>query len=193
MHDFVSADITLLGNFNPYLISPEWVAKQNIWKPNTFHLALGALRKDGVQFRGEDVEWYVSSDRLSISSTKSDCGEMAAQVLLKLPHTPMSAVGANFVFHEASTTKAYPVFEEIRSAIPERLKPQLFRWGAVLHETGVRVDLTFVSGTEGTTISLNHHRKADSTEKAIDACRMFSKDRRHSDSIIDQIVDRKGN
>ena len=192
MAELESANIVLLGNFNPYLISPEWLSKQGIWTVKDVQLALGAFKQDGVQFRSTGTDWHVSSDRLVIASTTLDCGELASKVLSELPHTPMAAVGTNFVFQDISERTQYPVFDRIRETIPKELNSQLLRWGAVLHESEVRIEIAFISGDQGTTISFSHHRTTGSTDEARHAAERFNADKSKSISLIDQILSQKG-
>jgi len=186
-----SANIVLFGNFNPYLITPQWLKEQSIWAADDVQLALGAMQQDGVQFHGDGSAWYVSSDSLVISSTKLDCGSVAVKILEKLPHTPLTAVGSNFEFQDSSDSTQYPVFDEIRRTIPSELNSQLLRWGTVIHEDDVRIEVTFLSGEQGTTIALGYRRSASSIEMARRAASRYGVDRDKSDLLIDQILGRK--
>ncbi|REK43360.1 MAG: hypothetical protein DWQ46_11545 [Planctomycetota bacterium] len=188
MPELESAHITLFGNFNPYLISPEWLDEQEIWNARDVKLALGAVKSDGVLFNGEGTEWFVSSDRLVIASTVLDCGEMALKVLKELPHTPMTAVGANFEFQDNTDERTYPVFEAIRETIPTKVNPQLLRWGVVLHEGGARIEVMLIQGDHGTTLAFNHNRTTASHADACKAVSLFSEDHDRSVSLMKQFL-----
>ncbi len=56
-----SANVVVIGHFNPFLISPEWLSKVKIWEPSEVQLALGALKQDSVRFQGDGVEWIKPS------------------------------------------------------------------------------------------------------------------------------------
>lgn len=187
-----SANIVLLGNFNPYIVSPEWLTEFGIWKARDIHLALGALRQDGVNFLGGGTEWYVSSDQLRIDSLKDNCGEMAVKILEELPHTPVTAVGSNFVFQDETPSMIHPVFDSIRECIHPELKPQLLRWGTLIHKENARVDMTIVTGDQGTTVSINHHRQVTSTEGAKKAASLFLADKRESEILLQQLLGPQG-
>jgi hypothetical protein len=185
--NLASANVILVGNFNPYIISPEWLSQQEIWKPDKIQLSLGALTQEGVEFRGDGTEWLVSSDRMMISSVLENCGNLAKKIIATLPHTPMVAVGSNFTFHEANEpfTK---VLQSIKTHVGDQDNPQLFRWGTILHVDDVRVEMSFVSGEQGTTVNFNYHRPAASTAKATAALGEFESDRLKSQSILERLI-----
>ncbi len=178
-----TANIVVVGNFNPYLISPEWLSSRKIWSSDDIHLALGALRKDGVQFRGGGVEWFVSSDRLIIDSKSVNCGVLAALVLDELPHTPLSAVGMNYTFSADE-----PLVSSISEAITQTIAgSKIVRWGAVLHDSESRTEVTCVTGSEGITFSVNQHRMARTATEAIEAAKKFDSDRDRSQELVKNI------
>jgi len=167
------------------------LADQRIWKAGEIHLELGAIRKDGVQFRGDGTDWYVSSDRLVIASTTIDCGKIAEKVLNVLPHTPMIAVGCNFVYQESSPDVEYPVFDAIKKITANETSPKLLRWGFVLHQDNTRIDVSLVGGDQGTTISFNHHRQANTTSDAKIAAKKFIDDRKESQGLLQKLFNQE--
>lgn len=186
-----SANVVLNGNFNPYIISPEWLADQKIWQADSVQLELGAIRKDGVQFNGEGTDWYVSSDRLVVASTTIDCGEVAERVLVALPHTPMIAVGCNFVYQELSPDVVYPVFDAIQKITADETSLRLLRWGIVLHQDNTRIDVSLTSGDQGTTIAFNHHRQANTTSEAMVAAERFGDDKKRSQDLLQKLFNQE--
>ncbi len=186
-----SANVVLNGNFNPYIVSPEWLAEQGIWQADEVHLELGAIKKDGVQFRGDGTDWFVSSDRLVVASTTADCGEIAGKVLRVLPHTPMIAVGCNFVYQESSPDVVYPVFDAIKKIAADETSLKLFRWGIVLHQEDTRVDVSLIGGDQGTTISFNHHRQANTTVDAKIAANRFVANKKTSQELLQKLFNQE--
>lgn len=180
-----NANIVLVGNFNPYIISPEWLSEEGVWSCDEIHFALGAIKRDGVQFRGGGVQWFVSSERMEIASQEADCGALAERVLERLPHTPMLAVGDNFGI-QCDAIAAASVFESISKLLPD-LSTETTRWVATMHDNGVRIEVTFVNGSEGTSAAVNFHRITRSAAKAREAVRNFSSDKERALQLISSI------
>ncbi len=186
MLELQNENMVLAGNFNPYLLSPEWLAREEIWAVDEVQLSLGAVPQDGVNFRGDDTQWFVSAYRLGITSTfAGKCSELAASVLHKLPHTPISAVGCTFTYQEAETENNDPIFalvsERARAAGTE---PQLSRWGILLHEDSTRIDVSFVSGTHGLTGVAHFHRSVSDFSAAIEAITAHPDDSKKATELV---------
>lgn len=184
-----SANIFLKGNFNPYIVSPQWLDSTGIWSCKDLQLGLGAI-KDGVQFRSEDVEWFISHERLQIASRDVDCGVLAASVLKELPHTPMYAVGSNFSFaiEGGGMDSESPIVSAMKSTVPTDLPPKLFRWGIIIHEGPVRMDISFVIGEQTQNVAVNCHRGTANLVDAMDAARRFSDDKKNAESKVEKIL-----
>ena len=184
-----STSLVLIGKFNPYIISPEWLRINDIWSAVDTRLSLGAAGGDGVQFRGGKIEWRITHNRFSLSSIEKPIGELAAKVMGELPHTPMESTLSTFSFLAESDGFIGPVFEAIGNVCPGNdLTPELSRWGAVFHEDETRVDLMFVSGDEGTTISVLRHRPTRTAQDAILAASEYSIDLRKSEQLVNHFI-----
>lgn len=184
-----SANIVFIGHFNPFLISPEWLSKQGIWNPGEVQLVLGGLKQDSVRFLGDGVEWMLSANQMMISSAEADCGQLAAQILERLPHTPVVATGANFVFQDAGLTADHPVFAKVRELFPVGYRsPDLFKWSIVMHEDHVRIEVTFICGEQGASFSVNRHRKTETTEAALKAVSQFRSDNEYAANLVNQLL-----
>jgi hypothetical protein len=182
-----SASLTLLGNFNPFIISPDWLKATGIWGPKDLHLSLGSTGGAGVQFYGDGTDWRITAERLVIASMDDDCGLLAEKILDALPHTPMVAVVFHFVF-QAPTGATDTVFSAIRQAIEPATGAELLRWGTVFHRDNARIDVAFVTGSEGTTVSSSHRRAARTTSVAKDAVKNFSNDKHQASELVSQMI-----
>ncbi len=188
-----SATIVFIGHFNPFLISPEWLSREQIWVPSEVQLVLGALKQDAVRFQGDGVAWELSSDKMMISSATVDCGQLAKQILERLPHTPVAATGSNFVFQDAEMSRDHNVFKKVRDLFPIGYQqPDLFRWSIVLHENDVRVEVAFISGEQGATFSVNRHRKTENSSAAIEAVVQFQTDRQYAEELVGKLLEGVG-
>lgn len=187
MLELQSASLTLLGNFNPFIISPDWLKATEIWDVKDLHLSLGSTGGAGVQFYGDGTEWRVTSERLVITSMDVDCGLLAEKILDALPHTPMVAVVFHFVF-QVSSDNTDAVFSAIRRAIGPESGAELLRWGTVFHRDDARIDVAFVTGTQGTTVSSSHRRATRTTRVAKDAVKNFSNDKRQASELVSHMI-----
>ncbi len=180
-----SANIVIIGHFNPFLISPDWLSKERIWTPKEIQLVLGGLKEDSVRFQGDGVEWLLSYNRMMIASATTDCGALATEILKKLPHTPVAATGTNFIFQDPDMTADHPVFSKPRSLFPKVCQsPDLFKWSVVMHEDDARIEATFISGEQGASFSVNRHRKTESSDSALVAVSRFADDREYATNLV---------
>ncbi|TWT56588.1 hypothetical protein [Allorhodopirellula solitaria] len=188
MFEIESAKIVLLGSFNPYIISPEWLKERSIWTPSDVRRNLGGGARDGAQFRGDGTEWIVTAERLVIASVTTDCGLLVDGLLAVLPHTPLSAVLSSFAFaitpSDSNAETTHDIFDAIRARTPRGFDAELLRWGVVLHRDQTRIDLTFVSGEQGVTVAVNHRRTARTANEARQAGNKFIGDRDVSEQLI---------
>ena len=184
-----SANIVFIGHFNPFLISPEWLSKEGIWSPKEVQLVLGGLKEDSVRFQGDGVEWLLSYNRMMIASAIADCGDLATGILRKLPHTPVAATGTNFIFQDPEMTAEHPIFARSRGLFPNLCNsPDLFKWSIVMHEAGARVEVTFISGEQGASFSVNRHRKTESSEAALVAVSQFAADKEYATNLVQKFL-----
>ena len=159
---FQSANLVLAGNFNPYILSPEWLTNQNIWTPKELRVAVGAVSQDGIQLNGDGITWIISSSRLSISSSETDqCQRLSKSLLEKLPHTPIGAVGITFTFHNSHRTND-PICDVISGRLAGHEESTvLFKWGAVLHQDNAQSTSEVVEGSNGVTSTVHFHRNSN--------------------------------
>ena len=189
--ELISSNVVIRGNFNPYIFSPEWLTSQGVWEEQEVHLALGATLGDGIQFRAvnTDVEWSVSSRSLIIA-TLGDAGSLAVSVLEKLPHTPVQAVGCNFVFSLPNWESA-PVPKlgtKSMSDLPAKYNAELVKWSGVFHLAEQRVDMGVACGGEGITVNFNHHKAVNNAQEAAIAASSFLATKQLSVEMIDEIL-----
>jgi hypothetical protein len=99
---FKKATAVAVGTFNIYVIQPKWLAEVGIWPDGTQVQMLSDLNRPGFRYKTEfPTQWEVRPDRLILHTEEvgDDCGATLANVLEKLPWTPLFGVGVNLEFH----------------------------------------------------------------------------------------------
>lgn len=96
-------DVVLVGRWNPFIFSPEWV-KQYLRSTETPVIVAFPIGDPSapVRITFDDIAFFPGQSRLEIrpesrSIHKADAAmKVAIKILELLPHTPISAVGVNF-------------------------------------------------------------------------------------------------
>ena len=185
----VMANTTIRGHFNPYIVSPEWLAENNIWKSEEIQLAFGSVI-DGIRFRSGESDWQVNSNSLQISSL-GNCGQLAAEVLKALPHTPVLAVGINFEY--SSLEELSKVSPNLGAGFepPDSLSFEIKKWTGVVHKESNRIEMTVVVGSQGANVSFNHHLAATRVDDILAFTESYQEKKLISDQMILDVLKEK--
>src|SRR5690349_14627707 len=94
-------DTAVIGNLNPFIITPEWLAKQEILPSNQKQQVTASFefpdRSISFRFKIDDLSWDINFSRCVVSAEKViDTSKTIVKIFRKLPHTPVKAVGNNF-------------------------------------------------------------------------------------------------
>jgi hypothetical protein len=187
------AQTVALGPFNPYIISPPWLAKMKLLPEGEANILL-KLFGEGGSFSFQDTEWEVSQRRLVISSLSQDCGELLAGVLERLPHTPVHAVGHNFHYSGSAADwggSPSPLLGgKGRRELGEISPVEQTRWAGLFLRRDARVEVTVAQAEEQVTVLINYHRqtKPDDINAAIAAARTFQDDRGDASELLRRLV-----
>ena len=185
-----TAQTLALGFFNPHIISPSWLVKQRICDDKEVELRLMAMSQ-GVGFRFKDVEWQIDLQSLMTASTKKSCGELAAQLLEKLHHTPVRAVGNNF--HYSGTMADWgegplPMLgDKSWDALADVGKTEQLRWMGTFSQDSVRIEVTLGQSTDAIAALFNFHRDTKNAAEAIAAARQFDLDSKKSRELLEKL------
>ena len=197
-------DTVVLGRFNPHIISPPWLAKEAIiaeQEPVEAEIALMG-RTVAFRFKTGDLTWQVDYTRLIISTEKiSDTAAMAAKVVEKLPHTPLTAIGNNFRYRcSLSQWKGrLPKLDDVGFDQLKRYgEVQSVGWKAsVRHSDGMTVNTdvslepTAESLSPMLTVNINYHRQVQSAADLIAAAHRFDEDRKASVTFLESLLREK--
>lgn len=104
MLNLKSQNIVVLGSLNPAILQPNWLVRCGLIpekKDVQYKFPIGAVIAP-IQFKYDDFEWYVDYNKLQINFGDKDkvidLGAIIANVFEDLQHTPVKAMGHNFVF-----------------------------------------------------------------------------------------------
>ncbi len=100
-----TSTIVLLGNWNPYILTPEWVGK-HIFKEDKIRAEFLIGPKPLFRLRARGCTIITSEDRVTIVADMTtensllEIGRLARTLREKLPLTPIHATGFNYAFVE---------------------------------------------------------------------------------------------
>lgn len=131
-----SASIVMLGSFNPTIFQPRWLGTQQLIRPEEAENAkITIIRAEVADFSTEWFQLQVLQNRLSLSSEDprqyAPLCDLAAALFAILPHTPITAVGLNRLFHFKMPTI------ETWHGIGHLLAPKE-SWNAIMEGPGLR-------------------------------------------------------
>ena len=175
--------IVVLGVWNQAIISPAWLHKQGIVTklPSGVEATYDLPTKTIGFSIPEDVQWQIRSDRIVVKrSSLRNCGTYVSGVLDKLTHTPIRAVGTNFVWKlPAADCLQLPGGSQLTVPVTANgLTFSQVQWQGQTDLDSETV-LNVVANREqgGCVVSLNLHRNCDSAAKARTFARRWRGDR----------------
>jgi len=128
--------VVLLGDFNPAILHPAWLAAHDLLRQEEADAAeIQLVSRDLTVFSTEWVELAASPDRFSVASASAPSynllRDLTIGVFRLLPHTPIRALGINRNQH-------FPV-EDVGAwnAFGDRLAPKDI-WSNILQSPGMR-------------------------------------------------------
>ncbi|HEY4761959.1 MAG TPA: hypothetical protein VIH42_15385 [Thermoguttaceae bacterium] len=117
---FKKASCVVVGSFNIYIIHPKWLVKHKIIQDEVEVAIQFNLEQAGFRYHipKHKVTWNVAPDRIVVESEdpEVDCGDFLSKMLIKLPETPLFAIGNN-VIYEAEKDELNLLAQTIRDFI----------------------------------------------------------------------------
>ena len=134
--DTDSAQIVMLGSFNPAIFQPRWLGKQQLIRAEEAEDAkIEIIRAEVADFSTEWFQLQVLQNRLTLASADprhyAPLRDLAAALFTILPHTPITALGLNRMFHFKMPSS------EAWHAIGHLLAPK-DSWNPILESPGLR-------------------------------------------------------
>lgn len=191
-----SRDVVVLGRFNPHIINPAWLRKVKICESdNDVNIEFGFNmdeRRGVFQFTIGDFRWQVTDTRLNIGSLEGNPSEMAARVLEKLPHTPITAVGHNFAYRSESTEgMRLPQIGDLdgpRLSQDHSLEVNRLSWACTVQLANAVLNMKVTKLTNSVEVTTNIHREASSVEEVTAISEGFEKDSELSKKMVGSIT-----
>ncbi len=181
------ANVVVLGAWNPRIITPEWLMKQNIVpaEPNKgFGIGIGGGGRFEFRFGLAGFSWLVDHDRLVLSGDKGESPTAyVRQVMQRLSHTPVHALGFNFKYRQETNQGWHPILTangliETFQATQSVLK---VGWDCSLESASefgkVNVNVKALQQGGSFEVYFNFHRPVGDAERAIKALELFENDR----------------
>ena len=134
--DIEGASIVMLGSFNPTIFQPRWLGTQQLIRPEEAENAkITIIQAEVADFSTEWFQLQVLQGRMSLSTADprqyAPLRDLATAIFTILPHTPVTAVGLNRLFHfRMTSTEAWHGFGHL-------LAPKE-SWNAIMEAPGLR-------------------------------------------------------
>jgi hypothetical protein len=109
----------VVGRFNPAILSPAWIVANQVL-PEGRAEGSSLVGTNVIKYTLNGLTWQPSLTKLEVTADHPDAnpGEFVARVLTLLPHTPITAVGSNFLFQVAAEDGAR-IFSLVKSQVQE--------------------------------------------------------------------------
>ncbi len=196
-----NSNLVIIGAWNPAIITPVWLRQQfpDLLDGDQYQAEFIAGPAVSVRFTINDVQIDPSNGRLVLSCAVDDQAKfeflprLATAISERLPHTPVAAVGFNFVFEAAQGEPlAVDRFLDERGqdefyanlGLTSRVGRQVTHSFALPQST---LNLTYEYKPERTTLMFNFHNNVTNGQQVRDALARFAgvltEARRLSDAI----------
>ena len=188
-------DTVIVGHFNPWIIQPIWLAEQGLVdaEAEVVHVAFQPIATGVLQFQTGSFHWKVSQDRLIVQSDALvNTAAPIIDIIDRLPHTPVSAVGNNFNYLTTAPAwdGGHPVLGNVSAdqlaavgdIVSQSWQVELALRQGVVAKILVRIDATNVI------VSFNFHRSINAPDLAKAALRNFDDDYQTSRRLLVDVL-----
>ena len=130
------ASIVMIGSFNPSIFQPRWLGAQQLIRPEEAETAkVTVIHAELTDFSTEWFQLQVLQNRFTVATADprqyGPLRDLAMAIFAILPHTPISVVGVNRLFHfKMSSIDAW-------HGLGHLLAPKE-PWHAIMKESGLR-------------------------------------------------------
>src|SRR4051812_20465261 len=110
--ELFQCDVAIVGHWNPYIIQPDWLINSGVAhvaeRDNIHQINFSIVPHQPLSFSFpfQGFDWSISENHLIVrSSTLQNPAPIVVEVLRRLAHTPVAAVGHNFKYRRAATAR----------------------------------------------------------------------------------------
>ncbi len=197
---FKMASAVAVGTMNIYVIQPKWLVEVGLLPADSKIRMESDLNRPGFRYTTEEssLKWDVRPERLMIHSESAytDCGTVLADVLGKLPWTPLLAVGFNFEF-QGDIDEVARIAKELRP--PSCIAPSTYAikqtTSHIAIQQGDQIFNFQMAAADHFELAINVHTDVNNkgtqetiSRCSIDACRRFVEFRQKSRELAESLL-----
>jgi hypothetical protein len=180
LYTLQASNVEVVGKFNPFVVSPVWMLKQSIWRPDEIEIrgTFPADQGGGLRFRGGHIEVEATQEHLQIENSGFDveCAEIAKKVMELLPHTPVRECTASFVYYDPDDTGS-GLAQILQEQAPADPGHEILYWGMVSSlEGGAQAETRVAVGGSGSTVHFSISRSAGDASQVVESLRLYQTD-----------------
>lgn len=197
---FKKASCVVAGTFNMYIVQPSWLSKIEVFEKGTKYTIWTKFDEPGFRFQPEGLpsRWYVTPSRIDVETDRQDedCGKKVADVLAKLPWTPLTAIGNNTVYEaDLSELDRLECFGKFTPVLPNEfeLAQRSFHLGIAHGDQQYNVQLSVTKEFVELAINVHTELSGKDPEYSEQAARSFFAQRSIAKFLIEQVMKAKVN
>lgn len=189
-----TASCVVIGRFNPAILTPAWIIKEGILPAGETEVGQGV--GGNVAFRLAGILWQPTLTKLEVHTDTegSDPGTFVAEVLSRLPHTPIRAVGNNFTTELPTEfgTRLYPLVScplvnvlasPEHDNLAESVTLTLSHQGEAIVRVTLEVEQSVISS-----VAFNFHRECASAVAGVKAAELWEMDCAEARDLLARIL-----
>jgi hypothetical protein len=178
-----------------YVVQPPWLSKIGVFPQGTKVAIWSKFDEPGFRYQPENLpmRWSVTPGRIEVESDSltEDCGSRVAEVLSKLPWTPLIAIGNNAVYEATlSELEEIPGLSQFNPAMPEgyELFQRSFHLGAAHGNQQFNLQLSVMKELIEISVNANTDLAGKESVDAQMTARSFFEHRTQSESLIANLL-----
>ena len=180
-----------------YILQPPWLMKIGIFPKRTNFVIWSKFDEPGFRFQpqGQDLpsRWFVTPSRIDVETDKpeEDCGKKVADVLSKLPWTPLAAIGNNTIYEaplsELDTLSDLQHFNPVVPAGFDLIQ-RSFHLGVANGDQQYNLQLSVTKELMELSVNVNTELTGKESEFSLQAARNFLEHRKQAEYLIQHLL-----
>lgn len=191
-----STNLILVGKWNKYILSPNWLAK-NIFKNDNIQVEFSFNLDLPPRFTCDKIRIVATEDNVVFVALTYDediisrIEEMVYNLAESLPHTPVSAFGTNFVYIEDGATEDLASLFELKdnndlSDYNVRIEEYSIKRKLIINEQVLNLNIS--QNRRNVVFDLNFHYETPSTDKIKEKIRnRFVENKKIAENMLKEV------